>query len=178
MFENILKILSKTPYWIFLVFGYLIYLGIKSTKKRIVSITKLSIISVVFLIFSIKHLNFLWDISDFIAYIWLGTILIGIFFGWISFVGKEVIVDKKRGLVQIPGSYNVLFIVMFVFISRYIIGFISAITLDLTIEPYMIFLKVFVSSLPAGILLGRLLFIFKNHTYGPFKELYKIKEEL
>ncbi len=175
MLISIIKTLSKTPWWVFAVFGYLIYLGIKSTKKRTISIIKLTIIAITFFIFSVKGLDSLWDITDFVAYIWLVAILVGIFFGWLSFIGKEVIIDKKAGLVQIPGSYNILLIFMTVFISRYVIGYFDALNLEFIVNPYMIFFKIFVSSLPPGILLGRLLFIFKNYIYGPYGELNKTK---
>lgn len=177
MFEKVVQILSKTPWWVYGVFGYLIYIGIKSTKEQVISLLKLIFIAIVFFIFSIKNLSSLWDKHDNIAYIWLCAILTGNILGWLSFCNKKIIVDKKNNLVQLPGSYSVIFIIMFVFISRYILGFLSATNKELIMQSYFVFLKVFISSLPPGVLLGRLSFVLKNYFNGPFGVLSKSKTE-
>jgi hypothetical protein len=42
--SQLLKIISGTPKWVWFVFGYLIFIGIRATGTRIVYIPKLSII--------------------------------------------------------------------------------------------------------------------------------------
>ena len=47
LLPQLLKIISDTPTWIWFVFGYLIFIGIRATDNRIVYIPKLFIIPLV-----------------------------------------------------------------------------------------------------------------------------------
>ncbi len=64
MLETILRTLANTPYWAYLIFGYLLFVGIKSSKTQVLHILRIPILAGVFLILSIKRLNNYLGVDD------------------------------------------------------------------------------------------------------------------
>jgi phosphoglycerol transferase MdoB-like AlkP superfamily enzyme len=145
---------------VYLIFLYLIYVGVVSSKDRVSSIIKALLITSLFLYLSLSNvfqfpLN-IWDIS-------LG-VLIGLIFGfvhwrWIS--KKKIQIDKKNLLVFIPGSWINMFIVLIIFSMKYYLGYRKFLNASYIEESDLKYITLFVSSFSLSVIISR----FSNYVY-------------
>lgn len=162
--KNIIGAILNTPWWVFPLLGYLIILGIQALQTRIVSLYKIFAIPLVFLCFSIYTL--LTTAIDYIVISsWTATILLGSVAGFYQLTRLDVKVDTKHFLIQLPGSWSTLIVMLLIFSLKYFFGY------DLAVNPHHAELMEYklsmfaVSGLLTGFLQGRLigyLYRFKN----------------
>jgi hypothetical protein len=154
--KNIADAIVHTPWWVFPLLGYLIVIGIQSRRTRIVSIYKLFVIPVIFLVISLIAL--VSAMPDFIVLsCWLAAILAGSAIGFFQLAHMEIKVDVPGRLIQIPGSWSNLVVMLLIFASRYYFGY------DMAVNPahndlleYKI-IRTVSSGLLTGYLQGKLL---------------------
>jgi len=80
--NTILIALSNTPIWVYLLFVYLTWVGVRASKTRIIALKKLFIMPAIFTYMSVHTLITSFDIHLFEVSTWMGTILIGILIGY------------------------------------------------------------------------------------------------
>ncbi|PCI75543.1 hypothetical protein COB21_05550 [Candidatus Aerophobetes bacterium] len=115
--------LYHTPLWVWLVFGYLFFIGIRALKPRVVYIPTLFIIPLV--LSALKWKLFLENSP----LIWVSYFACLAVSSFISFkcVGKQKIkLMPKPMSIQLPGTYSVLIIWMTFFAMKYFFGFLNA----------------------------------------------------
>ena len=124
--ENFIDILLHTPWWVYVLFGFILYVGIKATKMRSVRVHQLFIAPSIFTVLAIYIL--VGRISDHFLYLipWGTASLIGIAIGWLEMHRLNIIVDRKHHLLKIPGSAFTLIFFLLFFGSNYYYGFMSA----------------------------------------------------
>lgn len=164
--KNIAAVMFSTPWWVFPLLGYLIVLGIQSRRTRIVSLYKLFVLPVIFLVISFYTLMVVTP--DYIVIsCWLAAMIAGSACGFFQLVRTNIQVDAKRSLIQIPGSWSNLIIMLLIFSSRYYFGY------DLAVNPHHYdlieyrIIRFAISGLLTGYLQGKLLgylYHFKNAT--------------
>jgi hypothetical protein len=124
--ENLIQILLHTPWWVYVLFGCVLYVGIKATKMRSVPVRQLFIGPSIFTVLSIYIL--VGRIGDHFLYIipWGIASIIGIAIGGLEMHRLNIIVDRKHHLLKIPGSAFTLILFLLFFGSNYYYGFMSA----------------------------------------------------
>jgi hypothetical protein len=124
--ENFIEILLHTPWWVYVLFGYILYVGIKATKMRSVPVLQLFIAPGIFTVLSIYIL--VARIGDHFLYLipWGTASLIGIPIGWVEMHRLNIIIDRKHHLLKIPGSAFTLILFLLFLGSNYYYGFMSA----------------------------------------------------
>jgi hypothetical protein len=124
--ENLIQILLHTPWWVYVLFGFILYVGIKATKMRSIPVRQLFIGPSIFTVLSIYIL--VGRIGDHFLYIipWGIASIIGIAIGWVEMHRLNIIVDRKNRLLKIPGSAFTLILFLLFFGSNYYYGFLSA----------------------------------------------------
>jgi hypothetical protein len=124
--ENLIQILLHTPWWVYVLFGFILYVGIKATKMRSVPVRQLFIGPSIFTLLSIYIL--VGRIGDHFLYIlpWGIATIIGIAIGWLEMQRLNIMVDRKHHLLKIPGSAFTLILFLLFFGSNYYYGFMSA----------------------------------------------------
>lgn len=163
MMPDITRILFKTPWWVYIVFIYLITRGIQATKDRILSLPQLFIIPCILLIINgLRLVKYpLWST-------W-GTYGAAIFLGMVvgSCIGSRQLikVNTQEKTVILPGSYQTLVFLMIVFVSRYLSGYLQA-TNPILAQQYLLYI-LGLNGLITGIFLGHrlwcmYLFALKN----------------
>ena len=160
--------LSNTPWWVYALFIYLMIIGIKASKTRVLSIKKLFIIPVIFTCLSIHTLTTSFDIHVMEVSAWGSAMLIGTLFGWAEVYRQHmhIRVDKVKHLIQVPGSWITLALILIIFASKYYFGY------ELDRDPELIHQNAFeysmliVSGTCTGLFIGRALcYLFKyNNT--------------
>jgi membrane protein CcdC involved in cytochrome C biogenesis len=123
MLHKISGILSGTPTWVFFIFAYLVFIGTKATKDRIVHVGKMFLMpGIFFALFWIK-LIITWrlDIYALFFIALIVSLLISHFF--IKY--EQLKVHGKY--VFVNGSYETLIIVMIIFTIKYYFGYMKAV---------------------------------------------------
>lgn len=150
---QVVYILKSTPFYVYLLFIYLMFIGIKATKPRVVLYPiKLFIIPVVFLTFFIKQLNRIEDLL--LVFV---LITISIFINLKLFKPPPVQIENNISII--PGSWQPLFIIIVIFSIKYLFGYMRTVRPDLA-QAYEI-RELIISSLMIGMTLSTALFYYK-----------------
>lgn len=148
-FDFILNVAKGTPTWVYAIFAYLFYVGIKATKARTVSVYKILIVPTVMTSWSIVKI--LGAPSSFLFFLLFFPV--GILIGDFLLPMKVENVDRSSRVVTLPGSWTTLILLMIIFSIKYFFGFMHA-TNPGFIENYH-FLEKSIFSLWSGIFWGR-----------------------
>lgn len=150
---QVVYILKSTPFYVYLLFIYLMFIGIKATKPRVVLYpVKLFIMPLVFLAFFIKQLNRIEDLL--LVFV---LITISIFINLKLFKPPPVQIENNISII--PGSWQPLFIIIVIFSIKYLFGYMRTVKPQLP-QQYEI-IELIISSLMIGMTLSRALFYYK-----------------
>ncbi|NQY42894.1 MAG: hypothetical protein HRT87_06115 [Legionellales bacterium] len=119
----VLKILSGTPTWVWVILGYLFFVGILATKQRIVYIPKLFIIPIVLFILKYKQLI---NSSTTIFIVYLFSLGVAIFISFKYTEKQKLLIIPEQFAVKIPGTYSTLLLLLAFFTIKYIFGFLKS----------------------------------------------------
>jgi len=150
---QILYILKSTPFYVYLLFSYLIFIGIKSTKPRIISSPiKLFIMPLIFSLFSLKEVT---NIEDFLLFILIMAISFCV--NWK--LPKPIISQTKNNIMIIPGSYHSLMMIIGIFSVKYYFGYMKTVMPELLYK-YKI-LDLAISALILGVAFSKSYFYYR-----------------
>lgn len=152
---SLLNIVSGTPWWVWVVFIYLVVIGIQATKSITVSLFRMAIIPVILTLwswYSLIHHPVIRIIT------WLIAFAVGILIG-LRFFSTKVTVDKKNKRVHLAGSYLPLIFYLLFFLLKYVLGFTYAIHPEYKNFAFLWAIDAVSSGLISGIFSGRLLYI-------------------
>ncbi len=155
--ETFLGILEETPWWVYLLFIYLVFMGIKALSPRFVPIKKLIILPAVFTVWGALGLQ--WGLGTLLF--WLIALAAGCGLGWISVRRWKIRFDRRRDALHLPGSPSTLILALLFFSVKYFFGYYSATQPE--IPDGMRLAQAAVSGLLAGMFIGRLFFFWKKH---------------
>ncbi len=112
-----------TPWWVYLLLVYLITVGLKASKARVIPFWKIFVLPTIFLFMSIQNLMTIESIE----YLSIGSLIVamivGSLFGWWQVKRLDIKIDKKYSLIQIPGSWDTLLVILIVFSAKYYFGY-------------------------------------------------------
>ena len=123
MIEIIWNILKHTPTYVYVIFIYLMYTGLQARKEQVISIFKPVALAAVFSYMAIDMLIRSFQMNATVLGIWLFSLSLGIFLGWLQFSRKNIQVDKEKKLIKLPGTWSSLFLILIIFSSKYFFGF-------------------------------------------------------
>lgn len=175
----IFKILSSTPVYVYLILCYLLLVGIRAAKNRIVSLNRILLSYGVFAYLAISAiLKFQLTFSNYILL--LSVLILFSFLGWLSIAKKMIKIDQQKKLMALPGSWITLLLVLIIFSSKYYLGFKSYQDPIYIMSLEAKIITISTSSFSLGLILGRLsnyLFRFKFSEHEDLssknKALYK-----
>ncbi|MBL3284897.1 hypothetical protein Sarmat_00756 [Rickettsiales endosymbiont of Paramecium tredecaurelia] len=149
-----MQIIKGTPLYIWGVLAYLLFVGIKSVKTRVIYLPKLFIIPLVLL--SMKYKTFLSE--DVLVFCF--AIIVGGTSGFFMHFKHKIKVIKKEVAVEVPGGYGTLIILLSFFIIKYYFGYLRSADPDLFLKYSII--ESIISGLFSGYCIGRaLMFSYK-----------------
>lgn len=124
--ETLIKTLNNAPWWVLIIFAYLIWIGFRARQPRTMSLVKLLIIPLLFLIWSILELTMWWQgLLDIL--IWIALIAFGFYIGLRLLKKHKVRADHKKKLIRIQGSSILLYGIVFAFCVRLVFGYLQAV---------------------------------------------------
>lgn len=146
-----------TPIWVYFILAYLLFIGIKSSKPRTLSLKKLFIMPLVFTSLSIHTLLTAFKVDIFSIGIWTFAIIAGALLGWLQVYSTSIKVDRTHYLIAIPGSWTTLIIILIIFTTKYYFSYQLAVDPALATQTFFEFLVLAVSGACTGLFVGRLL---------------------
>lgn len=167
MMAYVFGIVSHTPWYVYLILAYLIFVGVKSLKGGEVSLIKLAIIPVIFVWMSIDEFLRTANFSTGSFIIWLIGIVIGAYLlGWKPYKALGIKVDKKTKELVIPGNWLTLILLIVTFVVKYAIA--VALSIDPSISGMTMYVLLLVSGIFTGAFVGRVLYGLYLLKHGPF----------
>ena len=157
LLEMILGIVKTTPWYVWGILGYVLYIGIQSTKIRTIWIPRLFIIPVILI--GLKVSDFL-NAGLITGISYLFCLAAGCTMGYFFISGRIIEFNKKDPYIKLSGSYQTLVLLVSIFIIKYFFGFLKS-TKPEIIQDY-IYLEDLISLLISGYFLGSALHCFKK----------------
>src|SRR3954447_21733907 len=118
------QILTHTPLWVFPLFAYLVWLGIKAMRPRTVTIWRSLIVPAVFIVWGLSRLLSGRDFAAPLA-AWLGAAAALLVVGLLT--ARPLELDHTSGEIKRPGSVVPLIRNITVFALQYTITVIAAV---------------------------------------------------
>jgi len=115
------KIILGTPLKIWGIFLLLVYIGITSTRTRVVSLIRLFVIPIVLIWFN-RNISFSPEGIDF----FLICLSVGLVVGLVSVYKVPIKVMKNARAVELPGTWSTLIIILLIFVIKYAFGYLHA----------------------------------------------------
>ncbi|WP_027545533.1 DUF6622 family protein [Bradyrhizobium sp. WSM2254] len=119
------QVLVHTPLWVFALFAYLVWQGIKAMQPRTTSIWRALIVPVVFIVWGMSRIGFGHRDSVWPLVAWIAAALALLPLGVLT--PRPFDVDHTTGQIIRPGSAFALIRNLIVFALQYAVGVISAI---------------------------------------------------
>src|SRR2546430_16380352 len=118
------QILTHTPIWVFPLFAYLVWLGIKAMRPRTVTIWRSLIVPAVFIIWGLSRLlssrDYAWPLVT-----WLAAAAVLLVVGLLT--ARTFELDHTTGEIKRPGSWVPLISNVTVFALQYTVAVIAAV---------------------------------------------------
>lgn len=125
--EQIWEIVIHTPIWAYLLLIYLIFIGIKDTKARVIKLPRIFIGPTILSALSLHTLmTTVLEVSYLIIGSWILGVVFGSILGWWQVKRLKIQVDKKRLLIHAPGTWSSMCVLLTIFAARYYLGYEQA----------------------------------------------------
>ncbi|MCE0495188.1 hypothetical protein [Vibrio salinus] len=152
------SIISHTPFWVWLIFYYLLRTGYTALSDYSVKPERLILLPVLFLFLSMDSMS----AEPVMIFLWLVAILLGLSVGYVFFSAqiKKCYLDSENQL-YFSGSPNLLILMMASFFIHYVLAVMSSISS----LPVWGLLSVFMSGLISGAFGYRAIQSFRYYRY-------------
>lgn len=156
----LLQIITGTPYWVWLLLLYLIFVGIDALKDSVLSLSRLAIMPLIFLLWSLfSLLGKAWIVLGVYPVAWA----VGSGLGYLFMHKLAIKVDRTTRLIFIPGTAVTLLLSLGFFLLKYILGATYALHPLMKENLYVVSFDAALSGLFAGFSFGRFLKIVQEY---------------
>jgi len=171
MFEAVWQALIHTPWWVYLIFFYCMFIGVKALKGGVVPFGKMVVIPIIFTYLSLETVYNNFHLDMFVVTTYGISILVGIIVGLViaNVVGLQV--DNKKWLLKLPGTWVTLMLLILIFGSKYYFGYAIAADPKLLTNTRFEFWMLAVSAIITGMFIGRVVYYYYRIKKGPWAEL-------
>jgi hypothetical protein len=153
--ETIVQILTHTPWWVFLLFAFLVSRGIRAFKPAEVSPVQLAIVPAVFMIWGLAGLAERYGLDLGAFALWLAALAIGAAIGAAILRGAALKGDRTRGIIHRPADFTVLPLILVAFLSKYALAVTGAMSPEIASAAGFRIADLGVGGLFAGIFVGK-----------------------
>jgi hypothetical protein len=149
--------LQYTPWWVYLLLAYVIFIGIKASKSRTVSLRKLFILPIIFLALSLEMLITHFDLNGLSVCTWIGSVLLGSAIGALLVVRQPITVDHNKKTLHLGGSWSTMILIFMIFAGKYYCGYALHADPGAAINTHTEIIVLAISGACSGAFLGRML---------------------
>lgn len=147
--------LAHTPPWVFLLFFYFVWRGIRAMRPADVTLPKLALLPVILTVWGIYELIRVYGLAADVCGIWVGGLVIGIGIGLLMLRRAKVSVDPFSGVIRRPADFTLLPLILIVFAVKYTFGAMAVINPALLQEFSMRLADLGLSGVFTGIFIGK-----------------------
>jgi hypothetical protein len=165
--NSIVEALEHTPWWVFLIFLFVVSRGVLALQTRTVEIARLAIIPVIFAVWGAYSLFHLFGPNPQAIGIFAVALLVGGGVGLMMSSRGAMRADQARGVVELPGSPVTLILVLIIFVARYGLGYWDAVEPGARDSFGFLALDAIVSGLVIGIFVGRFAGVWRRYKRAP-----------
>lgn len=116
---NPITFITKTPLWVWVVFIYLLFIGVKSLKTHVVPVWKMFVLPLFFMV--IKYKVFLSpSVVRHLFFMSIGGLV-----GFFLTKDLPIKILKAKKSIEIPGNYLTLIFVMSFFFMKYTVEYLQ-----------------------------------------------------
>jgi hypothetical protein len=141
--DSIIYALVGTPLWVWGILTYLLFIGIRAIKIRLLHPLRLFVVPIIFTGINYKLIFSGNNFSTYMIFLITGF-LIGFFVGLKTSI--KILHNLKR--IELPGNYYTIAFLLLFFIGKYILGYLGA------TDPSMIIKYTFIDTCISGLLSG------------------------
>lgn len=116
------SLLENTPWWVFIIFFFLLYWGIRSLKPSKMHINHVIAFPILLLCWSLIGFFREWNVSWLLPIFWLIFLLLGAYLGWRFTKNWKIGVNREYGFLFLPGTKSTLILVSVLFVFKYGFG--------------------------------------------------------
>lgn len=153
--EAIIRILAHTPWWVFLLFAFLVSRGIRAFNPAEISLAQLATVPAIFTIWGLVGLNERYGLSLGAIAFWLAALAIGAIIGAKIMEGTALKGDRTRGVVYRPADFTVLPLILIAFGSKYALAVVAATSPEIASAVGFRFVDLGISGLFGGMFVGK-----------------------
>lgn len=155
------QIVSNTPLWVFILFFFLLFLGLSQRKDRKISFKRAIVLPFIMLFLSFLGVtsSFGLDFSSFLF--WFLGLSFGVVLNSLLKLPRNCIYIKNENLFLIKGSFIPLFLIMAIFFVKYYVAVVTAKQLGFIDTYGFILIVSLLYGFFSGIFFGRV-FILKS----------------
>lgn len=147
--NEFVHIIKGTPLYVWAILCYLLFVGIKSIKTRVIYLPKLFILPLILL--AIKYKTLLSDDALVFCLVIIGGSIASFF----TNTGNTIKVIKKEWSIEVSGGYGTLIVLLSFFLVKYYFGYLKSTDPDLFFKYSII--ESIISGLFSGYFIGRAL---------------------
>lgn len=153
--ETIVQILTHTPWWVFVLFAFLVSRGVRAFNPAEVSLVQLAIVPAVFMIWGLAGLVERYGLDPGAFALWLAALAIGAALGAAILQGAALKGDRSRGIIYRPADFTVLPLIVVAFFSKYALAVMAAMSPEIVNAVGFRIVDLGVSGVFAGIFVGK-----------------------
>jgi hypothetical protein len=148
-------IITHTPLWIWALLAGLLVLGWSQTKQRQASLIRITIMPLVMIGLSLYGTISVFGSASIIVVTWLLSVLLSLSI-FMSVSDKSGIhYDQAKHQFTLPGSWIPMVLILSIFITKYIVGFMTAMQPNLTQQLNFTLACTVIYGLFSGVFLAR-----------------------
>jgi hypothetical protein len=152
----IVQIIAGTPWWVWILFVLLLWIGVRALKTSAAPFWRLLILPAVFFVWGVVGVVTRYPISATSLGLWLVAFALGGGLGVLIAANIAVRADKTHGLIEIPGNKFTLVLILVIFATKYAFGVLQGMEPGILADPRYFVADLGVSGLLAGVWTGRL----------------------
>lgn len=169
--QFVIEVVARTPYWVWALFAFLLFIGIRGLKPTTASFARLAILPVVFLAWGLSGFATTYGLRPVGITVWIAALAVGAGIGLLVARSIEIHSDKERGLISLPGTAVNLVLILIIFATKYTLGALAGMRPEITGELLYMATDVGVSGLLTGMFAGRLLGLWRKYRAAPHENL-------
>lgn len=155
------EIITNTPIWVFILFFFLVLLGLSQTRDRKVSLNKVMILPIVMLLLSFVGVLSAFGINFNSLLAYLSGLLFGILLNIKLNFPRNSTYSEAEKLFFIKGSFVPFILIMAIFFTKYFVGVVSAKDLPFIYSIYFSLIISLLYGFFSGIFFGRIFVLRK-----------------
>jgi hypothetical protein len=165
------QIIAGTPIWVWVLFAFLLFLGVRALRPATAPLWRVAILPSIFFVWGLYNLVTLYGLTVPRALPWAAALLGGILVGMLIAGRQPIRADKTRHLVCTSGGPLTLALILLIFSIKYVFGFLHATQPGTFVEPRFWLTELALSGVLTGMFIGRFVGLWRQYRAAPHEDL-------